>query len=109
MLPTTLCKQEAINSTAQNKNCLEEVNQLVSSLQVLEIMAPSLDRSLIPAAIKCLPRLCSLLGNSFKSVRHMAARCIAVLATLSTEEVSFQYILLPFITNKKYLLLKLIS
>ncbi|XP_011155446.1 TATA-binding protein-associated factor 172 isoform X2 [Solenopsis invicta] len=61
-------------------------NQLIFGLQVLEIMVPSLDKSLLPPALECLPRLCNLLAHPYKAVRHMASRCIATLATLNTEK-----------------------
>lgn len=65
----------------------DEATKLVSSLQVLETVVPSLDPSLLPPAVGCAPRLCNLLAHPYKAVRHMAARCIAILATLRTEEV----------------------
>lgn len=68
----------------------EDGNQLIFSLQVLEIMAPSLDKSLLPPALECLPRLCNLLAHPYKAVRHMASRCIAILATLDAEKVIFK-------------------
>ncbi|KAM0731918.1 TATA-binding protein-associated factor 172 [Formica fusca] len=64
----------------------EDGNQLIFSLQVLEIMAPSLDKSLLPPTLECLPRLCNLLAHPYKAVRHMASRCIAILATLDAEK-----------------------
>lgn len=69
------------------KNSLEEANQLISGLQVLEIMAPSIHSSLLPPALECLSRLCDLLAHPYKAVRHMASRCIAVLASVDAEKV----------------------
>lgn len=68
----------------------EAANQLTFGLQVLEIMAPSLDKSLLPPVLECLPRLCKLLAHPYKAVRHMASRCIATLATLDAEKVIFK-------------------
>ncbi|XP_066592225.1 TATA-binding protein-associated factor 172 [Prorops nasuta] len=80
ILPKTLREEE---SNESNQDCShEEVNRLINGLQVLEVMAPSLDKSLLPPAIQCLPRLCHLLAHPYKAVRHMASRCIAVLASL---------------------------
>ncbi|XP_012260171.2 TATA-binding protein-associated factor 172 isoform X2 [Athalia rosae] len=70
---------------SQNKQ--DEATTLVSSLQVLETVIPSLDPSLLLPVIECLPQLCYFLAHPYKAVRHMAARCIAILATLRTEEV----------------------
>ncbi|EZA58663.1 TATA-binding protein-associated factor 172 isoform X2 [Ooceraea biroi] len=83
ILPTVL---KDVNGTGQDKVQEEEGNQLTFALQVLEIMAPSLDKSLLPPALECLPRLCNLLTHSYKAVRHMASRCIATLATLETKK-----------------------
>jgi len=86
ILPNTLkdvIKQDNIQE--------EEGNQLIFGLQVLEIMAPSLDKSLLPPVLEVLPRLCNLLAHPYKAVRHMASRCIATLATLNTEKVTFKF------------------
>ncbi|XP_011313794.1 TATA-binding protein-associated factor 172 [Fopius arisanus] len=64
----------------------DHVNNLIFGLQVMEIVSPSLDKSLLPPVLNCLPRLCSLLEHEYKGVRHMAARCIAILAVLDTEK-----------------------
>ncbi|XP_046829454.1 TATA-binding protein-associated factor 172 [Vespa crabro] len=74
------------------KNSQEEANQLISGLQVLEIMAPSLHSSLLPPALECLSRLCDLLANPYKAVRHMASRCIAILASVDAEK-TMQYVI----------------
>ena len=82
ILPNTLkdtIKQDIIEE--------DHGNHLIFGLQVLEIMVPSLDKSLLPPALECLPRLCNLLAHPYKAVRHMASRCIATLATLNTEKV----------------------
>ncbi|KAJ8683684.1 hypothetical protein QAD02_019476 [Eretmocerus hayati] len=64
----------------------EESNQMVFSLQVLEVVVPSIHQSLLPSVMECLDQLCQLLANSFKTVRHMASRCIAVIASLNIKE-----------------------
>ncbi|KAH0951944.1 hypothetical protein HN011_003883 [Eciton burchellii] len=74
------------NGTSQDNVQEEEGNQLIFALQVLEIMTPSLDKSLLPPALECLPHLCNFLTHPYKAVRHMASRCIATLATLDTEK-----------------------
>lgn len=87
ILPSTLK-----DATNQDNTQEEEGNQLIFGLQVLEIMAPSLAKSLLPPALECLPRLCSLLAHPYKAVRHMASRCIATLATLNTEKTMIHII-----------------
>lgn len=84
ILPNILREEDKIVS---RENIQEEVNQLIFGLQVLEIMAPSLDKALLPPALECLSCLCQLLAHPYKAVRHMASRCIAVLATLDTEKI----------------------
>ena len=87
ILPNILREEDKIDG---RENTQEEVNQLIFGLQVLEVMAPSLDKALLPPALECLSCLCKLLAHPYKAVRHMAARCIAVLATLDTEKVTLQ-------------------
>lgn len=67
----------------------EEGNELIFGLQVLEAIAPSLNKSILPPALDRLPHLCNLLAHPYKAVRHMAARCVATLAKLNTEKVIF--------------------
>lgn len=86
ILPSVL---KDTNGTSQENVQEEEENQLIFALQVLEIMTPSLDKSLLPPALECLPRLCNLLTHPYKAVRHMASRCIATLASLDTKKVTF--------------------
>ncbi|XP_012144007.1 histone acetyltransferase 1 isoform X2 [Megachile rotundata] len=83
ILPSILREEDKIIG---RENTQEGVNQLIFGLQVLEIMAPSLDKALLPPALECLSCLCKLLAHPYKAVRHMASRCIAVLATLDTEK-----------------------
>ncbi|XP_046628618.1 TATA-binding protein-associated factor 172 [Neodiprion virginianus] len=91
MLPAAL-KNSGPDECSYQQDHQEEATQLVSSLQVLETVASSLDASLLPPAIACVPRLCNLLAHPYRAVRHMAARCIAVLGTLRTEEVMRQVV-----------------
>ncbi|CAL7935310.1 unnamed protein product [Xylocopa violacea] len=84
ILPSILREEDKISGC---KNTQEEVNQLIFGLQVLEVMAPSLDKTLLPPALECLPCLCKLLAHPYKAVRHMASRCIAALAMLDTEKI----------------------
>nr|CAD7594395.1 unnamed protein product [Timema genevievae] len=60
---------------------------LVSSLQVLEVTCPALHTDLLSQVLKYLPRLCLLLTHPYRAVRHMAARCLGALAALSSVPV----------------------
>ncbi|XP_011495991.1 PREDICTED: TATA-binding protein-associated factor 172 [Ceratosolen solmsi marchali] len=97
MLPENLKNYVIMN---QNLLSAEEANQLVFSLQVLEVIAPSLNKKLIGPIIECLNSMCLLLANPYKIVRHMASRCIAVLASLNTKET------MNFVVHKIIVLLE---
>lgn len=65
---------------ANNKVTAEN---LISSLQILEIVCSSLHSSLLPKLFtNILPKFCVLLSHPFKAVRHMTARAMAALADL---------------------------
>ncbi|XP_033211353.1 TATA-binding protein-associated factor 172 isoform X2 [Belonocnema kinseyi] len=85
MVPSIIRCTERTGKTIHQNDFEEEVNKLVFSLQVLETMAPSVAQPLLPQILECLPYLCLLLAHPYKSVRHMSARSIAVLASLDVE------------------------
>ncbi|KAK6487599.1 TATA-binding protein-associated factor 172-like [Huso huso] len=60
--------------------------ELVNSLQVLEITAGSMSSELHPLLLQYLPDLCTCLQHPFTAVRHMAARCVGVLSKIATME-----------------------
>ncbi|KDR13008.1 TATA-binding protein-associated factor 172 [Zootermopsis nevadensis] len=61
---------------------------LVSSLQVLEVTSPAIHSDILPQVlVVCLPRLCLLLTHPYRAVRHMTARCMGALACLSSVPV----------------------
>nr|CAD7574777.1 unnamed protein product [Timema californicum] len=60
---------------------------LVSSLQVLEVTCPALHSDLLGQVLQYLPRMCLLLTHPYRAVRHMAARCLGALAALSSVPV----------------------
>ncbi|XP_015202494.1 TATA-binding protein-associated factor 172 isoform X1 [Lepisosteus oculatus] len=60
--------------------------ELVNSLQVLEIAAGSMASELIPLLLQHLPHLCMCLQHPYTAVRHMAARCVGVLSKIATME-----------------------
>ncbi|XP_049802115.1 TATA-binding protein-associated factor 172 [Schistocerca nitens] len=73
--------------TAAVLNSDAAAEDLVSTLLVLEITCPALDRDLLAQVLECLPRLCLLLTHPYCAVRHMAARCLGALASLASVPV----------------------
>ncbi|KAI8045264.1 TATA-binding protein-associated factor 172 [Drosophila gunungcola] len=57
-------------------------NELVSSLQLIETAAPHLHAALHPQMFALLSPLGFIVCHPLKAIRHMAARCIAVLAEI---------------------------
>ncbi|XP_016952601.1 TATA-binding protein-associated factor 172 [Drosophila biarmipes] len=57
-------------------------NELISSLQLIETAAPHLHAALHPQMFALLQPLGFIVCHPLKAVRHMAARCIAVLAEI---------------------------
>jgi TATA-binding protein-associated factor len=65
----------------------EETNNILISLQLIEIALPHLHIDLHAEAFKCLPKLCLLIQHPLKAIRHMAARCVATLSLIDTQNV----------------------
>ncbi|XP_063047545.1 TATA-binding protein-associated factor 172 isoform X2 [Engraulis encrasicolus] len=59
---------------------------LVNSLQVLEVVAGAMATRLIPLLLEQLGLLCVCLQHPYTAVRHMAARCVGVLSKIATME-----------------------
>ncbi|XP_075146462.1 histone acetyltransferase 1 [Haematobia irritans] len=81
-----------------------QTNDLMTSLQLLEIAAPYIHSDLHEKLFELLPSLGNLIAHPFKAVRHMAARCVATLANLDPCRimdfvVNHIMILLPKIEN----------
>uniref|UniRef100_A0A8C9TWL8 B-TFIID TATA-box binding protein associated factor 1 n=1 Tax=Scleropages formosus TaxID=113540 RepID=A0A8C9TWL8_SCLFO len=60
--------------------------ELINSLQVLEVTAGAMSSELVPLLLEHLPHLCTCLQHPYTAVRHMAARCLGVLSKISTLE-----------------------
>ncbi|XP_043463907.1 TATA-binding protein-associated factor 172 [Leptopilina heterotoma] len=86
MVPTIIRNTETQGRNFQDTNFQEQVNQLVFSLQLLEIIAPHIAQPLLPQILECLPYLCILLAHPYKAVRHMSSRCMAVLSLLDVDK-----------------------
>ncbi|KAM4032830.1 TATA-binding protein-associated factor 172 isoform 3-T3 [Anomaloglossus baeobatrachus] len=64
----------------------EHAQELVSSLQVFEVTASSMDSSLQPLLLQHLPHFFTSLQHPYTSVRHMASRCVGVMSQIATME-----------------------
>ncbi|TNN37598.1 TATA-binding protein-associated factor 172 [Liparis tanakae] len=73
--------------------------ELVNSLQVLEVMAGAMAAELKPLLLEHLPHLFTCLQHPYTAVRHMAARCVGVLSKIATLETmsSFLERVLPWL------------
>uniref|UniRef100_A0A3P8QCQ2 BTAF1 RNA polymerase II, B-TFIID transcription factor-associated n=1 Tax=Astatotilapia calliptera TaxID=8154 RepID=A0A3P8QCQ2_ASTCA len=73
--------------------------ELVNSLQVLEVMAGAMAAELKPLLLEHLPHLFTCLQHPYTAVRHMAARCVGVLSKIATLETmnSFLECVLPWL------------
>lgn len=70
-------------ATLHNKD--KEAEELVWTLQVLEVASPCVHDSLKKQLMDLsLQRLCVLLTHPYRAVRHMAARCLAVFAKINS-------------------------
>ncbi|KAL0964274.1 hypothetical protein UPYG_G00321620 [Umbra pygmaea] len=60
--------------------------ELVNSLQVLEVTAGAMAPELKPLLLEQLPHLFTCLQHPYTAVRHLAARCVGVLSKIATME-----------------------
>lgn len=65
----------------------EETNNILTALQLIEVAAPHLHQNLHKSLFDVLPMICLLLQHPLKAIRHMAARCLATLASISSQRV----------------------
>ncbi|KAM6997549.1 TATA-binding protein-associated factor 172 [Tautogolabrus adspersus] len=72
---------------------------LVNSLQVLEVMAGAMAAELKPLLLEHLPHLFTCLQHPYTAVRHMTARCVGVLSKIAMLETmnSFLECVLPWL------------
>ncbi|KAI5617401.1 TATA-binding protein-associated factor 172, partial [Silurus asotus] len=59
---------------------------LVNSLQVLEVTTGAMVQELISVLLEQLALLCACLRHPYTAVRHMAARCVGVFSKIATME-----------------------
>ncbi|XP_074648298.1 TATA-binding protein-associated factor 172-like [Tubulanus polymorphus] len=62
----------------------EFAQELINSLQVLEIISPTINTALTNQLMELLGILGKCLSHPYTSVRHMSARCIGVLCKISS-------------------------
>uniref|UniRef100_A0A3P9N4Y9 B-TFIID TATA-box binding protein associated factor 1 n=1 Tax=Poecilia reticulata TaxID=8081 RepID=A0A3P9N4Y9_POERE len=75
-----------IDRQAQLERGNAAAQELVNSLQVLEVMAGAMAAELRPLLLEHLPHLFTCLQHPYTAVRHMAARCVGVLSKIATLE-----------------------
>lgn len=62
-------------------------HELITCLQLVEIMSPYIHESIIARLFDLLPHLTQLLRHPLKAIRHMSSRCLATLAMLDPAKV----------------------
>ncbi|KAM7385145.1 hypothetical protein PAMP_001241 [Pampus punctatissimus] len=98
-LRTVVNESQRIDRQAQLERGDAAAQELVNSLQVLEVMAGAMAHELKPLLLEHLPHLFTCLQHPYTAVRHMAARCVGVLSKIATLETmnSFLECVLPCI------------
>jgi TATA-binding protein-associated factor len=79
----------------------EETNNILISLQLIEIASVHLHVDLHATLFEGLNKICLLLQHPLKSIRHMAARCLATIASINAQKVMLLVInsLIPLLSQ----------
>ncbi|KAM6956533.1 TATA-binding protein-associated factor 172 [Aplochiton taeniatus] len=85
-LRTVVAEDQNIDVKLQLERGDAAAQELVNSLQVLEITAGAMAPQLKPLLMVHLPHLFTCLQHPYTAVRHMAARCVGVLSKMATLE-----------------------
>ncbi|XP_017290585.1 TATA-binding protein-associated factor 172 isoform X3 [Kryptolebias marmoratus] len=85
-LRTVAMANLCIDRSAQLERGDAAAQDLVNSLQVLEVIAGAMAAELRPLLLEHLPHLFTCLQHPYTAVRHMAARCVGVLSKIATLE-----------------------
>ncbi|XP_061600766.1 TATA-binding protein-associated factor 172 isoform X3 [Cololabis saira] len=98
-LRTAVSDDHCIDREAQLERGDAAAQELVSSLQVLEVMAGAMAAELRHSLLEHLPHLFTCLQHPYTAVRHMAARCVGALSKIATLETmnSFLERVLPWL------------
>lgn len=65
----------------------DETNNILISLQLIEIASPHLHNDLHKELFGSLTKLCLLIQHPLKAIRHMASRCLATFASIDSQTV----------------------
>lgn len=65
----------------------DETNNILVSLQLIEIASAHLHKDLHQSLFGCLTKLCHLIQHPMKAIRHMSARCLATFAAIDAQSV----------------------
>ncbi|KAM9345373.1 TATA-binding protein-associated factor 172 [Symphorus nematophorus] len=98
-LRAVVTENQRIDRQAQLERGDAAAQELVNSLQVLEVMAGAMSAELKPLLLEHLPHLFTCLQHPYTAVRHMAARCVGVLSKIAMLETmnSFLECVLPWL------------
>ncbi|XP_036979124.1 TATA-binding protein-associated factor 172 [Acanthopagrus latus] len=98
-LRAVVTENQCIDRQAQLERGDGAAQELVNSLQVLEVMAGAMAAELKPLLLEHLPYLFTCLQHPYTAVRHMAARCVGVLSKIAMLETmnSFLESVLPWL------------
>uniref|UniRef100_A0A671UYF7 B-TFIID TATA-box binding protein associated factor 1 n=1 Tax=Sparus aurata TaxID=8175 RepID=A0A671UYF7_SPAAU len=98
-LRAVVTENQCIGMQAQLERGDGAAQELVNSLQVLEVMAGAMAPELKPLLLEHLPYLFTCLQHPYTAVRHMAARCVGVLSKIAMLETmnSFLECVLPWL------------
>lgn len=97
----TKIDQTYIEQLSKEKIDDKEANEILSSLQLLEVASPHLHKDLHKTLFEALPKLCLLIQHPLKAIRHMASRCLATLAFIDSKRVMVMVIndLIPLLSQ----------
>jgi TATA-binding protein-associated factor len=79
----------------------DETNNILTSLQLIEIALEHLHKDLHEEVFNCLPKICLLIQHPMKAIRHIASRCLATFASVDAQKVMVMVInhLIPLMTQ----------
>uniref|UniRef100_A0A8C5E6B9 BTAF1 RNA polymerase II, B-TFIID transcription factor-associated n=1 Tax=Gouania willdenowi TaxID=441366 RepID=A0A8C5E6B9_GOUWI len=98
-LRSLMAESQCFDAHVQLEKGDSAAQELVNSLQVLEVMAGAMAAELKPLLLEHLPHLFTCLQHPYTAVRHMTARCVGVLSKIATLETmnSFLECVLPWL------------
>uniref|UniRef100_A0A667ZL40 B-TFIID TATA-box binding protein associated factor 1 n=1 Tax=Myripristis murdjan TaxID=586833 RepID=A0A667ZL40_9TELE len=91
-LRTVVNENQVIDGKVQLERGDAAAQDLVNSLQLLEVTAGAMAPELKPLLLEHLPHLFTCLQHPYTAVRHMAARCVGVLSKIATLETMNQFL-----------------